>query len=80
VIVAVPATILPVTIAAFAADAFAWMNFPGRALPFALVLALLVVLLQMTLIPILELYGNLDLSGTFSHSSGSSCGACWPVR
>jgi ABC-type glycerol-3-phosphate transport system permease component len=56
------------------------MNFPGRALPFALVVALLVVPLQMTLKPILELCGNLDLSGMFSHSSGSSCGTCWPVR
>ncbi|MDX2380107.1 MAG: carbohydrate ABC transporter permease, partial [Acidimicrobiia bacterium] len=65
IIVAVPATILPITIAAFAAYAFAWMDFPGRGLLFALVIALLVVPLQMTLIPILELYGNLELSGTF---------------
>lgn len=65
VIVAVPATIIPITIAAFAAYAFAWMEFPGRGLLFALVVALLVVPLQMTLIPILRIYGSWDLSGTF---------------
>ncbi len=65
IIVAVPATVIPVTIAAFAAYAFAWMEFPGRGLLFAMVIALLVVPLQMTLIPILRLYADLELSGTF---------------
>lgn len=64
-IITLPATIIPITIAAFAAYAFAWMNFRGRELLFALVVALLVVPLQMALIPILRLYTTLELNGTF---------------
>jgi alpha-glucoside transport system permease protein len=64
-IVTVPATVIPITLAAFAAYAFAWMSFPGRSLLFALVVALLVVPLQMALIPILRLYTDLDLNGSF---------------
>ncbi|MGH2428530.1 MAG: carbohydrate ABC transporter permease [Candidatus Limnocylindria bacterium] len=64
-IVTIPATAIPITMAAFAAYAFAWMRFPGRGLLFALVIGLLVVPLQMSLIPLLRLYTELDLSGTF---------------
>jgi alpha-glucoside transport system permease protein len=64
-IVTVPSTVIPITIAAFAAYAFAWIRFPGRTILFALVVGLLVVPLQMTLIPILRLYGDLGLYGTF---------------
>ncbi len=63
--VALPATAIPIIIAAFAAYAFAWMRFPGRRLLFATVVSLLVVPLQMTLIPILRAYTALDLTGTF---------------
>ncbi len=52
-------------IGAFAAYAFAWMEFPGRDLLFVTVVGLLVVPLQMTLIPVLRLYGALHLAGTF---------------
>lgn len=64
-IVTLPSTVIPITIAAFAAYAFAWMRFPGRDLLFAMVVGLLVVPLQMALIPILRLYTGLDLNGTF---------------
>ena len=64
-IVSIPATAIPITMAAFAAYAFAWMRFPGRGLLFALVVGLLVVPIQMALIPILRLYTQLDLTGTF---------------
>lgn len=64
-IVTIPSTALPITIAAFAAYGFAWMRFPGRDALFAMVVALLVVPLQMALIPILRLYVGLDLNGTF---------------
>jgi alpha-glucoside transport system permease protein len=64
-VVTIPATVIPITVAAFAAYAFAWMRFPGRRLLFALVVGLLVVPLQMSLVPILRLYGVLDLNGTF---------------
>jgi len=63
--VAVPATIIPILIAAFAAYGFAWLNFPGRKLLFTIVVALLVVPLQIALVPILQDYTKLDLNGTF---------------
>jgi alpha-glucoside transport system permease protein len=52
-------------VAAFAAYAFAWMDFPGRQWIFVTVVALLVIPLQMALIPLLKLYVNFDLNGTF---------------
>jgi alpha-glucoside transport system permease protein len=64
-IVTIPSTAIPITIAAFAAYAFAWIRFPGRGILFAIVVGLLVVPLQMALIPILRLYGEFGLYGTF---------------
>lgn len=64
-IVTIPATVIPITIAAFAAYAFAWLRFPGRSLLFAIVVGLLVVPIQMTLVPLLRLYGDLGLTGNF---------------
>lgn len=63
--VAVPATIIPILIAAFAAYGFAWLNFPGRSLLFTMVVAILVVPLQISLVPILQDYTKLSLNGTF---------------
>jgi len=63
--VAVPSTVIPILIAAFAAYAFAWMKFPGRKWLFILVVALLVVPLQIALVPILRDYKALNLNGTF---------------
>jgi alpha-glucoside transport system permease protein len=54
--VAIPATVIPITIAAFAAYAFSWMDFRGRFVLFVTVVGLLVVPLQMALIPILRLF------------------------
>ncbi len=54
--VTIPATIIPIVIAAFAAYALAWMDFPGRALLIAIVVGLLVVPLQLALIPLLKLH------------------------
>lgn len=54
--VTIPATIIPIVVAAFAAYALAWMRFPGRALLIAAVVALLVVPLQLALIPLLRLH------------------------
>jgi alpha-glucoside transport system permease protein len=64
-VVTIPATVIPITIAAFAAYAFAWLRFPGKSLLFAVVVALLVVPIQMTLVPLLRLYGDLGLTGNF---------------
>ena len=63
--VAVPATVIPILIAAFAAYGFAWMNFSGRRLLFILVVALLVVPLQIALVPLLSDYKWLKINGTF---------------
>lgn len=64
-LVTIPSVVIPITIAAFAAYAFAWMDFPGKALLFVIVVGLMVVPLQMSLIPLLRLYTQLDLNGTF---------------
>jgi alpha-glucoside transport system permease protein len=63
--VAVPATIIPILIAAFAAYGFAWLNFPGRKFFFTIVVALLVVPLQIALVPIVQDYTKLGLNGTY---------------
>jgi alpha-glucoside transport system permease protein len=64
-IIAIPGTILPVLVAAFAAYAFAWMRFPGRDWIFLVIVALLVVPIQMTLIPILNLFTQTGLTGSY---------------
>ncbi len=63
--VTVPAVILPILIAAFAAYAFSWFHFKGRTWMFALLVGLQVVPLQMTLVPISQLYAQLHINGTF---------------
>ncbi|MCE5209721.1 MAG: carbohydrate ABC transporter permease, partial [Chloroflexi bacterium] len=63
--VAVPSTIIPILIAAFAAYAFAWMDFPGRKFFFTVVVGLMVVPLQIALVPILRDYNTIGLNGTF---------------
>lgn len=63
--VTVPAVVIPILIAAFAAYGFAWIRFPGRKPLFIMVVALLVVPLQIALIPILKDYIKIDLNGTF---------------
>ena len=75
--VTIPSTVIPITIAAFAAYAFSWMEFRGRYVLFVIVVGLLVVPIQMTLIPLLRLFNegatlgpfivfpDLDLNGTF---------------
>ena len=63
--VAIPSTVIPILIAAFAAYGFAWMKFPGRRILFIMIVALLVVPLQIALVPILQDYKALQLNGTF---------------
>ena len=57
--VTIPATIIPILIAAFAAYALSWMRLPGRSLLIAMIVGLLVVPLQMSLIPLLQLYNTI---------------------
>ena len=63
--VTIPAVVIPILIAAFAAYGFAWLKFPGRRILFITVVALLVVPLQIALIPVLKAYLAIDLNGTF---------------
>ncbi|MFE9019234.1 carbohydrate ABC transporter permease [Streptomyces sp. NPDC007808] len=64
VLITVPATVLVVVIGSLAGYAFAWMEFPGRDWWFLGVVGLLVVPVQVALIPIAELFGNIGLFGS----------------
>jgi alpha-glucoside transport system permease protein len=64
-VITVPATIIPILIAAFAAYAFTFMSFPGRDILLIVVVALLVIPVQVALVPLLKIYGSLGISGTF---------------
>ncbi len=64
-IVTIPSTLIPITVAAFAAYAFAWVRFPLRRTLFIVVVGLLVVPLQMSLIPVLQMYSTIGINGTF---------------
>jgi alpha-glucoside transport system permease protein len=62
-IITIPSTALVILVAAAAAYAFAWMNFPARNLLFLTIVAMLVIPLQMTLIPVLRLYNQVTVEG-----------------
>jgi alpha-glucoside transport system permease protein len=64
-LITIPATVIQVSIATMAGYGFAWMRFPGRDLFFVLIVALMVVPIQMTLIPVLRLFAATGLAGTF---------------
>ena len=72
--VAIPSTIIPLAIAAFAAYALSWMQFWGRDILFATVVCLLVVPLQMSLIPLLTMYNNI---GSLLGVEGKSYPGIW---
>lgn len=63
--VTIPATIIPILIAAFAAYALAWMDFKGRGLLIAMVVGLLVVPLQLALVPLLQLHNQVGIGQSF---------------
>jgi len=63
--ITIPSTIIPLFVAAFAAYAFAWMSFPFRNVLFVAVVGLLVIPLQTTLIPILRLFRDIGIQGSF---------------
>ena len=63
--IAIPGTVIPMCIAAFAAYAFSWMQFKGREWLYLVVIALIAVPIQMTLIPVLRLFNNLGITGSF---------------
>jgi alpha-glucoside transport system permease protein len=63
--ITIPATIIPILIAAFAAYSFTFMQFPGRDLLLILIVGLLVVPTQVALVPLLKIFGSLGINGTF---------------
>jgi alpha-glucoside transport system permease protein len=66
--ITIPATLIPTMLAAFTAYAFAWMKFPGRTWLFLLLVALIVIPLQTTFIPIGRMFNNFfgaNINGTF---------------
>jgi alpha-glucoside transport system permease protein len=73
--VTIPATIIPILMAAFAAYALAWMRFPFRGLIVAMVVGLLVVPLQMSLIPLLSLYNG--IANAFGAENGKTYLGIW---
>lgn len=64
-VITVPAVVIPITIALLAAYGFAWIEFRGRDLLFVAVFALQIVPLQVTLIPLLSIYVDIGLAGSF---------------
>ncbi|WP_373292861.1 carbohydrate ABC transporter permease [Mangrovihabitans endophyticus] len=64
-VITIPAVIIPITLACLAAYAFAWIKFPGRDVLFVAVFALQIVPIQVTLIPLLRLYVDAGIAGTF---------------
>ena len=66
-VVALPATIIPIMFAAFAAYAFTFMRFRGRDVIFIVIIGLMVVPIQSTFVTLLQRFGNdgWDINGTF---------------
>ncbi|KSW30266.1 carbohydrate ABC transporter permease [Cellulomonas sp. B6] len=65
VVITIPSVVLPIFLATLAAYSFAWMQFRGRDALFVAVFALQVVPIQVTLIPLLSLYADIGVAGTF---------------
>jgi len=64
-VVTVPATVVPILIAAFAAYAFTFMTFAGRDVLFVVIVGLLVIPIQVALVPLLRLYGSMGINQTY---------------
>ena len=56
--ITIPAAIFPLTIAVFAAYALAWFDFKGKDFIFFTIFALQVIPLQMSLVPLLQLFAK----------------------
>ncbi len=72
-IVTIPATIIPITIAAFAAYAFAWMRFPGRDWLFVIVVSLMVVPTQLAFLPVLQGFSGIASWATSLNAWMTDC-------
>lgn len=65
ILITVPATVIQLVVSTMGAYAFAWMSFPGRNIFFIVIVGLMVVPIQMTLIPVLQIFAATGLAGTF---------------
>ncbi|MGY1847940.1 MULTISPECIES: carbohydrate ABC transporter permease [unclassified Blastococcus] len=65
VVITLPAVVIPISLALLASYAFAWIPFRGSNMLFVAVFALQVVPLQVTLIPLLRLFVDADIAGSF---------------
>jgi len=63
-LIAFPATIFPLFVGALAAFAFSWISFPFRDTIFLSIMALMVVPIQMTLVPVLRLFQDIGVTLT----------------
>ncbi|MEN8894502.1 MAG: carbohydrate ABC transporter permease [Yoonia sp.] len=72
-IVTIPATIIPITIAAFAAYAFSWMRFPGRDWLFVIVVSLMVIPTQLAFLPVLQGFSGIASWATALNSWLTDC-------
>jgi alpha-glucoside transport system permease protein len=64
-IITIPGTILPVILGALAAYAFSWVRFRGRDAIFLVIVALLVIPIQTTMVPVLQFFNRFGLTGSF---------------
>jgi alpha-glucoside transport system permease protein len=64
-VIVIPSVIIPICLASLAAYAFAWIKFPGKDILFVVVFALQIVPIQVTLIPLLTLYVDAGIAGSF---------------
>ena len=67
IVVAVPATIIPIMFAAFAAYAFTFMEFRGKDVIFVLIVAVMVIPIQVAFSPMLDILGprGIGISGQY---------------
>jgi alpha-glucoside transport system permease protein len=65
IVITIPAVLIPLLIASLCAYGFAWMNFWGKNALFVAVFALQIVPIQVTLIPLLTIYADINIAGTF---------------
>lgn len=63
--IALPATVIPILIAAFAGYAFTFMKFKFRDTLFILIVSMLVIPNYVAFVPMLKIYGNFHIAGTF---------------
>jgi alpha-glucoside transport system permease protein len=64
-VICIPAVLIPLALASISAYSFAWINFRGKNFLFLAIFALQIVPLQVTLIPVLEIFVKLHLTGSF---------------